>query len=259
MAMSHFLPSVERQNQILQILARNQRVSVVELCETFDISEATARRDLETLAEQGKIQRVHGGAVMLKQAPPEAPLLQREQEQSFEKQRIGQAAAALVEDGETVFIASGTTTLEVARHLRTRQNLTVITNSLPVMNTLANLPGITLIGIGGLLRQSELSFIGHIAEQAIAELRADKVILGVHALSIEHGLTSDYLPETLTDRAILKIGRQVILVADHTKFDSVSPAFVAPLSSIHHLVTDSAAPPEFIEAVRQMGIAVTLA
>ncbi len=257
--MNNILSSPERQTQILQILARNQRISVAELCETFDISEATARRDLEALAEQGKIQRVHGGAVAIKQAPPEAPLLQRQQEQFFEKQRIGQAAAALVEDGETVFIASGTTTLEVARCLTARQNLTVITNSLPVMNTLANLPGIHLIGIGGLLRQSELSFVGHIAEQAIAELRADKVILGVHALSLEHGLTSDYLPETLTDRAILKIGRQVILVADHTKFDSVSTAFVAPLSSIHHLVTDSAAPAEFIESLRQMGIAVTLA
>lgn len=257
--MSALLSSQERQNQILHFLARSQRIRVAEICEVFGISEATARRDLEALAEQGKIQRVHGGALPVRQAPPEAPLLEREREQFLEKRRIGQAAAALVEDGETVFIASGTTTLEVARHLRARQNLTVITNSLPVMNTLAGVPGINLIGIGGMLRQSELSFVGHIAEQAIAELRADKVILGVHALSLEHGLTSDYLPETLTDRAILKIGRQVILVADHTKFDRVSPAFVAPLSSIHHLVTDSAAPPEFIEALRQMGIAVTVA
>lgn len=257
--MSEYISSEDRQTSIVNLLTRQGRLSVTDIVEQFKVSEATARRDLEALAEQGKIQRVHGGALPIRQAPPEAPLLQREQEQFFEKQRIGQVAAALVEDGETVFIASGTTTLEVARHLRARQNLTVITNSLPVMNALANLPGINLIGIGGMLRQSELSFVGHIAEQAIAELRADKVILGVHALSLEHGLTSDYLPETLTDRAILKIGREVILVADHTKFDSVSPAFVAPLSSIHHLVTDTAAPPEFIEALRQMGIAVTLA
>lgn len=257
--MSEFISTEERQNNIVALLSRQGRLSVTEIVEQFRVSEATARRDLEALAERGKLQRVHGGALPIKQAPPEAPLLQREREQFFEKQRIGQAAAALVRDGETIFLASGTTTLEVARNLRARQNLTVITNSLPVMNTLANLPGITLIGLGGLLRQTELSFVGHIAEQAIAELRADKVILGVHAFSLEHGLTSDYLPETLTDRAILKIGREVILVADHSKFETVSTAFVAPVASIHHLVTDSAVVPEIISALRELGMTITLA
>ncbi len=256
--MSEFISTEERQNTIVSLLLRQGRLSVAEIVERFGVSEATARRDLESLAEQGKIQRVHGGALPGRQAPPEAPLLQREKEQFFEKQRIGQAAAALVNDGESVFLASGTTTLEVARHLRARQNLTVITNSLPVMNALANLPGITLVGIGGLLRQSELSFVGHIAEQAIAELRADKVILGVHALSLEHGLSSDYLPETLTDRAILRAGKQAILVADHTKFETTSTAFIAPVGSIHHLVTDSAAPAGFVRALREMGMTVTL-
>lgn len=257
--MSVFVSAEERQNNILTLLLRQGRLSVTEIVQQFRVSEATARRDLEALAEQGKIHRVHGGALPVALAPPEAPLLQRQQVQAVEKQRIGQAAAALVQDGETIFLASGTTTLEVARHLRAREHLTVITNSLPVMNTLADLPGIDLIGIGGLLRPSELSFVGHIAEQAIAELRADKVILGVHAFSLQHGLTSDYLPETLTDRAILKIGRQVILVADHTKFETVAPAFVAPVSSIHHLVTDAQAPPQVLAALREMGIAVTVA
>ncbi len=257
--MSVFVSAEERQNNILNLLLRQGRLSVTEIVEQFRVSEATARRDLEALAEQGKIQRVHGGALPVTVAPPEAPLLQRQQVQAFEKLRIGQAAAALVQDGETIFLASGTTTLEVARHLRARENLTVITNSLPVMNTLADLPGIDLIGIGGQLRPSELSFVGHIAAQAIAELRADKVFLGVHAFSLQHGLTSDYLPEVLTDRAILAMGRQVILVADHTKFETVAPAFVAPVSSIHHLVTDAQAPPQVLAALRELGIAVTVA
>jgi DeoR family transcriptional regulator of aga operon len=256
--MSEFIPTEERQSLILDLLLRQGRLTVAEIVEHFKVSEATARRDLEALAEQGKIQRVHGGALPLRQAPPEPPLLQRESERFFEKHRIAQAAAALVQDGETVFIASGSTTLQVARQLRGRP-LTVITNSLPVMNTLANVPNVSLIGIGGELRQSELSFVGHIAEQAIAELRADKVILGVHALSIEHGLTSDYLPEVLTDRAILKIGREVILVADHTKFNTVSTAFIAPITAVHCLVTDSAAPAEQVAALRELGLRVILA
>ncbi len=256
--MIEFISAEERQNLILDLLLRQGRLTVTEIVERFKVSEATARRDLEALAEQGKIQRVHGGALPLHQAPPEPPLIQRESEQFFEKHRIAQATASLIQDGETIFIASGSTTLQVARQLRGRK-LTVITNSLPVMNTLANIQTITLIAIGGELRRSELSFVGHIAEQAIAELRADKVILGVHALSIEHGLTSDYLPEVLTDRAILKIGREVILVADHTKFNTISTAFIAPITAVHCLVTDSAAPADQVNALRELGLRVILA
>lgn len=257
--MNNTLSSPERQNQILQILGRNQRISVAEVCETFDVSEATARRDLEALAEQGKLQRVHGGAIALSEAPPEAPILQREREQAAEKMRIGLAAAALVRDGETVFLGSGSTVLEAARALRTKNNLTVITNSLPVINTLAGLENIQVICLGGMLRDSELSFIGHITEQALAEVRADKVLLGIRAISLEHGLTNDYLPETMTDRAILRAGQEVILLADHTKLGRVAAARLAPLESIHTLVTDSAAPSDFLDALRERGLRVVTA
>ncbi len=253
------LSSYERRQVLLEWLEQSGRVSVSQVCESLGVSEATVRRDLAALAEMGKVQRVHGGAILVKQAPPEAPLLERERECQLEKQRIGRAAASMVRDGETIFVASGTTTLAVARHLVGRQNLTVITNSLPVMNLLAKEQGITLIAIGGLFRPSEQSFIGHIAEQAIAELRADKVFIGVHALSLEHGLTSDYLPEILTDRAIMRIGREVILVADHTKFGAVSSAFIAPLESVHHIITDINVNAEIVETLRQKGIAVTTA
>lgn len=256
--MSEYFSSEERQTSIIALLSRQGRLSVADIVEQFKVSEATARRDLETLADQGKIQRVHGGALSIKQAPPELPILQREQEKFFEKQRIGQAAASLVRNGETIFLGSGTTVLEVARNLRSHQNLTVITNSLPVMNTLSGLPGITLISLGGMLRPSELSFIGHITEQALAEVRADKVIIGVHAISIENGLTNDYLPETMTDRAILKAGREVIVVADHSKVNAVATAFLAPLTSINTLVTDQQAPSDFVASLRQNNISVHL-
>lgn len=254
--MSEFVSSEDRQINIVSLLARQGRLSVAEIVEQFQVSEATARRDLETLAEQGRIQRVHGGALPLKQAPPELPILQREQEQSADKQRIGAFAASLVSDGETLFLGSGTTVLEVARNLRARQNLTVITNSLPVMNVLAGQPSITVVALGGVLRASELSFIGHITEQALAEVRADKVIISVHAISIENGLTNDYLPETMTDRAILKSGRQVMVVADHAKVNTVSTAFLAPASSIHTFITDTATPEKFTSALRQLGVSV---
>ena len=253
-----FVSGTDRQLQILQLLERQQRISVTELCATFDISEATARRDLENLASQGKLQRVHGGAILLAQAPPEQPILQRQNEQADEKIRIGQAAAALVRAGETVFLGSGTTVLEVARALRTRRDLTVLTNSLPVVNALAGADGITVICLGGMLRESELSFIGHITEQALAEVRADKVLLGTRAISLEYGLTHEYLPETMTDRAILKAGQEIIVLADHTKFGRAATVRLAPLESIHTIVTDRQMPQDMLEAIQERGLHVVL-
>lgn len=252
--MSDFIPASERQKQILSLLTRQGRLSVTDVVEQFSISTATARRDLESLASQGKAQRVHGGVVAVEQAPPELPILERANEQPDEKARIGRVTASLVADKETVFLGSGTTVLEVAKNLRERKGLTVITNSLPVLNILAGLEPITVISLGGMLRDSELSFIGHITEQALAELRADKVIIGARAVSLEHGLTNDYLPETQTDRAILKVGREVILVADHSKINRVSTTFLAPLTDIHKLVTDKQTPRAFISALKAKGI-----
>lgn len=257
--MSEFTPTPERQKQILSLLGKQGRLSVTEIVEQFSISEATARRDLETLASQGKAQRVHGGVIAVEQAPPELPILERESEQVEEKSAIGRAAAELIADGEAVFLGSGTTVLETAKHLRERKNLTVITNSLPVLNALAGIKEITVVSLGGQLRESELSFIGHITEQSLAELRVDKVVMGTRGVSLEHGLTNDYLQETQTDRAILKIGREVIIVADHSKVNRVSTALLAPLKAIHTFVTDSNADKKFLQALKKQNIQVVVA
>ena len=252
------LSSYERQRELARLLERTGRLSVAQICEQFSISEATARRDLEALSEQGLIQRVHGGAILIRQAAPEEPILSRSREQESEKERIGRAAAALMQDGETVFLGSGTTVLQVAQHLLTR-NITVITNSLPVINLMSEKDNISLIALGGMLRDSELSFIGHITEQALYEVRADKVVIGIRAISLEQGLTNDYLPETLTDRAILNAGRDTIVVADHTKCGVLSTAFLAPLTAMHTLITDNETDPDFIESLRAKGIDVIVA
>ncbi len=252
------LSNVERQQAILHLLQQQRRITVADICNAFGVSEATARRDLEALAHAGKVQRVRGGAILSQPAPPEPPLLVRTREQAEAKARIGKAAATLVHDGESVFLGSGTTVLEVAKHLQDRRGLTVITNSLPVINLFARKSDVTLISLGGMLRPSELSFIGHITEQALAEVRAEKVIIGTRGISLD-GLTNDYLPETLTDRAILKIGREVIIVADHTKLGVIASAYLAPLSAVDVLVTDREADPEFIQALQERGVHVVLA
>ena len=237
--MDQLISNHERQRQLQQFIEQRQRVTVVQICEQFGTSPATARRDLDALAEQGKIQRVHGGAIPLRRAPPELPIVQRLADQADEKGRIGRAVATQVADGDTIFLGNGTTVLEVARNLLARRGLTVITNSLMVLNLMADLPDITLISLGGQLRRAEMSLIGPIAEATLAALRADKVIIGVHAIDARHGLTNQYLPETTTDRAILGIGRTVTVVADHSKFGRVATAFLAPASAPDLIVTDT--------------------
>lgn len=252
------LLNTERQHQIAQFIREHKRATVAELSEHFGVSEATIRRDLEKLDGQGEIQRAHGGAVAVEQAAPEPPVVHRMAENEEEKRRIGQAAAQLVQDGDVIFLGSGTTTLEVARNLDSKENLTVITNALNIANQLAGKQNITVIVTGGLFRHSELSLIGHITEQALEELRADKVIMGMRAISVQDGLTNDYLPETLTDRAIINFSSEVILVADHTKFGKISTALVAPITSVSKIVTDTVAPAEIIDAIKELGVEVIM-
>jgi len=253
------LLSTKRQQQILRFIQDNQQATVAELSRLFDVSETTIRRDLDRLESMGNIQRTHGGALANERAAPEPPVLHRIAENAEEKAKIGRAAADLVQDGETIFLGSGTTTLEVARCLDTRDGLTVITNALSIVNVFAEKPSITMIVLGGLFRHSELSVIGHIAEQTLQELRADKIIMGIRAISLHDGLTNDYLPETMTDRAIINLTREVIVVADHTKFGRVSTSLVAPISSVDVIVTDTGAPPDQIKAIRNAGVRVITA
>ena len=253
------MSKVERKEKIRQFIHEAGRATVAELCDRFGVSEATARRDLKELGAEGVVRRVHGGAVRPDALTPEPPVLERAHEQAEAKTCIGQAAAALIADGETVFLGSGSTVLAVARHLKQRRNLTVISNSLPVINLLADAPDITVIALGGLLRPSELSLIGYLAEQSLAELRADKVVMGIRAVHLEHGLTNDYLPETMTDRAIVRLSARVILVADHTKFGQTATAYVASLSVVDTVVTDTGIAPEVVQGLAEAGIRVIVA
>lgn len=250
------LLSAERHRLLIEFINNRQNVSISDVCEHFSISEATARRDLDLLAERSLIERVHGGAVSRETRHGEPPVLLREKEQYQEKKRIALAASNLIDDGETVFLGSGTTVAEVAKNLANRKNITVITNSILVVNNLVEHPDITVIMLGGILRQSEFSLIGHLANEALTGLRADKVIMGIHSIDPQYGLTSEYMPEIVTDRAILGIGKQIIVLADHTKCGQVSVAFLASVNSIDILITDKAVSEKFESEIISTGVKV---
>jgi DeoR/GlpR family transcriptional regulator of sugar metabolism len=249
----------ERQQMILEVLQNNKRVTVPELSRQFGISEVTIRRDLHDLAKSGKLQRAHRGAIEVTPAPPEPPVVQRMALEQNQKERIAQTAAALINDGEAVFLGSGSTVTLLARELAHKKHLTVVTNALNIAMELAQVESDhTIVLTGGVLRGTELSVLGHITDLSLQELRFDKVFMGVQALSIDSGWTTDHMPEVSTTRRILEVGRRLIVLADHTKLGKKAPAFITPLKRITTLITDNKADPLFIAAAREMGIEVTI-
>lgn len=211
---------------------------MAEIADHLAIGTATVRRDLERLAREGRLVRTYGGAALGARglADPEAG------EATAQKRAIGAAAAGMVNDGQTIVISSGSTTLELARRLTTRRRLTVITNTLDVAEVLIDCEGIELIVLGGVVRPRMHSLLGHLTELAANELRADTLFMGIPAISLEHGLMSDHLPEILGDRAMRRMVREVVVLADSRKFERVAPAYVFGLEEVTTIVTDSGIP-----------------
>jgi DeoR/GlpR family transcriptional regulator of sugar metabolism len=239
---------------LLEMIRTRAGASVAEIRTEFDVSEATVRRALRRLAASGEIVRTYGGAL------PARPLGGvPTTEQVAEKVRIGRVAAALIEDGDTVVIGSGSTALEVARNLIGRSDLTIITNALDVVGLLIDLPGIDLIVLGGLARVGMHSLLGHLTELAACELRADKLVVGIAAFDFRHGLTSDYMPEIVVDRALRAMSREVIIVADSSKCGRVEAALVSSFSEVDVLVSDTDLPNKAQEDISALGVRVVLA
>ncbi len=229
-----------RQQAIVERLTALQTVSVDDLCEAFGVSEATIHRDLSDLDAQRRLHRVFGGARTIDNYVAEPPVLDRLDELRKEKTRIAQAAAELVVDGDVIFLSSGTTTLHMVPFLSSVSNLTVITNSLPVINRATALePKVNLIAIGGVYRETEQSFLGKMAIRELHALRANKLFIGVRAIHPVHGLMNDNLNETEVDMEIIRMAESVIILADHTKFGLLAPVSLADFSQVEAVITDA--------------------
>ena len=188
----------------------------------------------------------------------ESPLKERLRSHPDEKRRIGECAAGLVREGETVILDSGSTTHSIARYLRGKQGLKVITNGVNISMELLGARGIQLIQLGGVLREDSVSVVGHFAEEMLAQFSADKVFIGAFACHPEFGLSAPNPDEARVNQAMMKIAREKILVADSSKFAKSSLIRVAPLTSINTVVTDRGLPDSFAEKLREMGIQLLL-
>ncbi|HKF86261.1 MAG TPA: DeoR/GlpR family DNA-binding transcription regulator [Candidatus Limnocylindrales bacterium] len=244
----------ERRTALVEHLRADGRASVSQLAATLDVTPSTIRRDLQRLAREGRLVRTYGGAAI---SDGGSGLAGSDPDRAA-KRAIARAAAGLVLDGSTIAIGSGTTALAFAREIADRR-LTVITNALDVANVLLDRPGIELIVLGGVVRPRMHSMLGHLAELAATELRADTLFMGIGAISVDQGLMNDSVPEILIDRALRRMARSVVVLADATKFEQAAPGFVFGLDEVRTLVTDDGARPETLAAVRRRGVDVVVA
>jgi DeoR/GlpR family transcriptional regulator of sugar metabolism len=249
----------DRRQRIAEQLALKGEVEFGVLAALFEVSEMTVRRDCEILEQEGVGRRVRGGMASAVSRAYEPPMPMRLAVEAAAKQAIGGAAAALVSDGDTLILDVGTTTLELARHLKGRQGLTVVTASLPIALELGNEPGIRVVVTGGTIRPGELSLTGGLAEDMIHQVNADLAFLGVAGISASVGLT-DYNPEdTRVKRAAIDSARRSVVLADSSKLGRVTFSTVAQLSEIDVLVTDQPANASELEAVAAAGVDVVVA
>jgi DeoR/GlpR family transcriptional regulator of sugar metabolism len=252
------LSLTNRQIQILHVLRNHQPLSIRELAQFTQLSDSSLRRDTRELVEIGLVISEFGKLRLNYATNSENPFLLRKITCEEEKTRIASAAMDLVENGDTIFIAGGTTTLACARVLPNQHRITVITNALPVAMTLTGRRNIKLVVLGGEVRQEEMNMHGHLTLFGIEQLRADKLFYGIEAISLEHGLMHNQLLEVNTDRALIDASTQTIVVADHTKFGKVASAVVVPLSQIQTIVTGKELQLDIREQLEKMDLQVIL-
>jgi DeoR family transcriptional regulator, fructose operon transcriptional repressor len=248
----------ERKQQILAALQRAPAIRAVDLGRELGTSLASIRRDLADLERSGLLKRTHGGAISNGLAALEPSLAQKEDQYQAEKAAIAVQAAVLVQQGQTIFLDAGSTTRQIARELRRHRDLTVVTNALSVASELAT-SDIEVILTGGHLRRGVLSQVGPIADQAIAAFHVDTLFLAANGVDLDRGVTTPNIIEARTKRAMVDHAREVILVADHSKFGQVTFGHVCGLERLTAIITDAGLPQRFVSAIEKRGLKLHIA
>jgi DeoR family transcriptional regulator of aga operon len=251
----------ERRREILRVLGQNGRVTVEEVAHRFGVSSVTARGDLDTLSQSGALVRSHGGGLRPLTAKPEHALRVREGIHHEEKERIARAALELIQPWQTVILCTGSTAAELAGQIRHHcpEHLTAITYALNVAAMLAEVPHLSLVMLGGILRSVSSAFVGPQAEQMMDSLHADHCFLSTVGLDADIGLTTLDIMEAQLNRRMMAASAQVTVLADSSKFGRRSANRIAGWEGIRRVITDEAAPAGDVAKLRARGIEVCLA
>ncbi|HIX53644.1 MAG TPA: DeoR/GlpR family DNA-binding transcription regulator [Candidatus Sphingobacterium stercoripullorum] len=251
------MDSVERHRYILKKLETEGKVSVLDLCEELDVSSVTIRKDLRFLEKSNLLYRTHGGATKENPYTKDKPVYEKEKILVEEKKRIGQKAAELVEENDSIIIASGTTMHAFARELSPSGQLTVVTASLHVAIELGKYANTDIIQLGGILRKSSSSVTGIYSESLLKDFYCSKLFLGIDGLDLDYGITTTNAMEAQLNRSMIESAQKIIVLADSTKFGRKSFSKICDLEKIDVVITDEISS-VFQEALEEQGIQVII-
>lgn len=246
----------ERHSHIIKQLSGQGFVTVAELSEALGVSDVTIRRDLRFLEERSLLFRTHGGATPTNPLVYDRPVTEKAKQHAEEKRRIGAAAAELVKPFDSIILASGTTMIQVARHLQGIPNLTVVAGALNVALELLNLPKSEIFVLGGMLRPTSTSVGGPEAEQMIRKCACRKLFLGVDGFDLDHGLSTSNAMEASLNQQMIVAAQQTIVVTDSSKFGRRSFSQICSIDDVDVVVTDRKAPETFVRALEESQIRV---
>ena len=227
------------------------------MVERFSVSAVTVRTDLDELSKLGALKRSHGGAIRVGPIH-DYPVRMKESIHHGEKVRIAHYAASLIRSGQTIVLDSGSTTWEIAKQLKAGRyaSLTVVTNSLDIAEELADLPSVTLILVGGILRQISRSFVGPQAEQMMRDLHADHLFLGVDGIDPEIGPSTPDILEAQLNGLMMRSAKEVTVTADSTKFGRRSLSVIGPIDQVNRVITDKSIDRSMTALLEARGIEV---
>jgi len=249
----------ERQAEIARLVEERGRARVTELAEAFGVSSVTIRKDLDTLTDQGRIIRTHGGAIAPRVRGQDLAYDVRDRMQQPEKAAIGRLAAKRVNDGESIIVDASTTSLYLARELLRRtpgQSLTIVTNSIRLAMESAVRPDISVLLMGGRVRGRSLSLVGQLGDGVLRRVNVQKAFVGAAGFTAEEGLTETTEEEAQIKRAMVAAAREVYALVDNSKWGRVASATFCRPEEVTGVFTDAGAPEEMLEGLRGMGIEV---
>lgn len=246
----------ERKQLILETLRQQKRVMVPELIALTQSSGMTIRRDLRQLEDEHIITRIHGGAVYNEGTISLPSVRARVRDMDAQKSDIANYCAGLVQEGNAVYLDAGSTNIQIAEALASRQNIAVMTHSLPIMNILSHAKGIQLFSLSGIYNDEKFGFFGEMTRQQILRFRIDLCFFGTHGVSIEDGIMLPDLEDVAVKNALLERSYTKILVTDHAKIDRPSFAQLCPITAMDKIVTDKEADVEFVRKAQRLGLEV---
>jgi DeoR family transcriptional regulator of aga operon len=248
----------ERHQFILNKLQKDQYINVVDLCKELKVSSVTIRKDLKLLEDKTLLFRTHGGATINNPYTIDRTVNEKEKLQSAEKNNIGIAAAALLQENDSIVIASGTTVYYFAKSIPSGMNLTIVTSALNVAVELMREGNNEITMLGGLLRKSSSSVMGSYAEHTLEDFYFNKFFMGVDGIDLDIGLTTTSAMEAHLNRKMISASQKTIVLADSTKFGKRGFGKICGLEEIDHIITDSGIPVQFVKHLQSLGVKVTI-